>query len=217
MATAGNVARTAGGMHHMPCQTACSSIRSSRNLYFSGSTGFLSQRMPIIFLLFVLVPIIEIALFIQVGGLLGLVPTLFIVIATAALGTWLLRHEGLSTLQRARSRLDAGELPATQLVEGMIIMVGGALLLTPGFMTDAVGLFCLIPPSRRWLATDLGDRLQVAALNGTAGSIGGRPAPGGVEHPDAGRFGQSQAHRRSAGDADGEVIEGEWQQVDREP
>jgi len=60
-----------------------------------------------------------------------LVPTLIIVIGTAALGTWLLRQQGLSTLARARSRLDSGELPATQLIEGAILLVGGALLLTP--------------------------------------------------------------------------------------
>jgi UPF0716 protein FxsA len=176
---------------------------------FSRRIRLLSKRMPILFLLFVLVPIIEIALFIQVGGFLGLVPTLIIVVATAALGTWLLRQQGLSTMERARSRLDAGELPAAQLIEGVILMVGGALLLTPGFMTDAVGFACLLPPSRRWLASYLGNRFQMVALNGVAGEGGG--FPGGS------RSGTTQSRGAPGAKGEGDVIEGEWQQVDREP
>jgi len=168
--------------------------------------------MPILFLLFVLVPVIEIALFIQVGGFLGLVPTLIIVIGTAALGTWLLRQQGLSTLARARSRLDSGELPATQLIEGAILLVGGALLLTPGFMTDAVGFACLVPPSRRWLAAQLASRFQVVAMHGAAS---GESQTGGF--PGRGQSGPVPRPRAPGVKAEGEVIEGEWQQVDKEP
>jgi UPF0716 protein FxsA len=168
--------------------------------------------MPILFLLFVLVPVIEIALFIQVGGFLGLVPTLIIVIGTAALGTWLLRQQGLSTLARARSRLDSGELPATQLIEGAILLVGGALLLTPGFMTDAVGFACLVPPSRRWLAAQLASRFQMVAMHGAAG---GESQMGGF--PGRGQSGPVPRPRAPGVKAEGEVIEGEWQQVDKEP
>jgi len=119
------------------------------------------------------------------------VPTLIIVIGTAALGTWLLRQQGLSTLARARSRLDSGELPATQLIEGAILLVGGALLLTPGFMTDAVGFACLVPPSRRWLAAQLASRFQVVAMHGAAsgesqtGGFPGRGQSGPVPRPRA--------------------------------
>lgn len=171
--------------------------------------------MPILFLLFVLVPIVEIALLIQVGGVLGVFPTLAIVVATAALGTWLLRHEGLSTLAKARSRLDSGELPALQMIEGMVLLVGGALLLTPGFMTDAFGFFCLLPPSRRWLAGEITERINVTAL-GAGGAQG--PSAGPTARPSTrpGRGGSSTIERAREAGRDGDIIEGEWQQVDRE-
>ncbi len=165
--------------------------------------------MPILFLLFVLVPVAEIALFVQVGGFIGLVPTLIIVIATAALGTWLLRRQGLSTMNRARNRLDAGELPADELVEGLILLVGGVLLLTPGFMTDAFGFACLIPPSRRWLARFISRRVSVATLGQGGGGFtmgaGPGPRPGGDPRSDT-----------RSGRGSGDVIDGEWKEVDRE-
>ena len=97
--------------------------------------------MPIILVLFIAMPIIEIAVLIKVGGAIGLLPTLAIIIVTALVGTFLLRQQGLSTLNRARNRLASGQLPAEQMMEGMLLVVGGVLLLTPGFVTDAFGLF----------------------------------------------------------------------------
>ena len=140
--------------------------------------------MPFLFLLFVLVPVIEIALFIRVGGAIGLFPTLAIVLGTAALGTWLLRREGMATLARARTRMAAGELPADQLVEGLLLFAGGLMLLTPGFMTDAAGFACLLPPSRRWLAA------RIAA--GAAGRIG---AAAGAARRGGPRSGQTPGVR----------------------
>jgi len=104
-------------------------------------------RMPI-FLLFVAVPIIEIALFIEVGGWLGLWPTIGIVILTAALGTVLLRAQGLATIGLLQRQLEAGENPAPTLAHGAMILVAAVLLLTPGFFTDAVGFALLMPPVR---------------------------------------------------------------------
>jgi UPF0716 protein FxsA len=103
--------------------------------------------MPI-FLLLVAVPIIEIALFIQVGGWLGLWPTIGIVILTAALGTMLLRAQGLAALGELQRRLAAGEDPSATLAHGAMILVAGVLLLTPGFFTDGVGFLLLTPPVR---------------------------------------------------------------------
>lgn len=101
-----------------------------------------------IFLLLVAVPIIEIGLFIQVGGWLGLWPTLAIVILTAAIGTVLLRAQGLAALGELQRRLAAGEDPSTTLAHGAMILVAGVLLLTPGFFTDGVGFALLMPPVR---------------------------------------------------------------------
>ncbi len=113
-----------------------------------------------IFMLFIAVPIIEIAVLIKVGGILGFWITLLFVVLTAALGTLMLRAQSISTLQAVQARMGAGELPATQLIEGVILLVGGVFLLTPGFITDGFGFFCLIPLCRRWLANKVLSRTQ---------------------------------------------------------
>lgn len=103
--------------------------------------------MPL-FLILVLVPIIEIALFIQVGGFLGLWPTLAIVVLTALAGTILLRGQGLATMTNLQNAMGKGENPMDHMAHGAMILVAGVVLLTPGFFTDAVGLALLIPGVR---------------------------------------------------------------------
>ncbi len=100
-----------------------------------------------IFLLavFIGVPLVEIAVLIQVGGWIGHGPTLALVVLTAILGTWQLRAQGLATLLRARDQVDRGALPARELFDGACLLVAGALLLTPGFVTDAVGFLLFLP------------------------------------------------------------------------
>jgi UPF0716 protein FxsA len=106
--------------------------------------------------LFLLVPLIEVALFILVGGQIGVGPTLFLCVADAVLGAVIVRHQGLQTLARFQSELQQGHLPAMDLAEGAALIAAGALLITPGFFTDAIGFLLLIPPARRaiirWLA-----------------------------------------------------------------
>lgn len=97
---------------------------------------------------FVLVPLLEIYLLIKVGSFIGAVPTLLLILFTAALGAYFLRLQGLLTLARVRDSLDRGELPAESLVEGLILLIAGALLLTPGFFTDALGFIFLVRPLR---------------------------------------------------------------------
>ena len=172
--------------------------------------------MPFLFLLFVLVPVVEIALFIRVGGAIGLLPTLAVVLATAALGTWMLRREGLATLAKARARLDLGELPASQLLEGMLLLVGGTLLLTPGFMTDAVGFACLLPPTRRWLVARLASgalgRVGIGAASGTrpgmGSGLGARPDDPAARGTGTGPVGADARTRR------GDVIDGDFERLD---
>jgi UPF0716 protein FxsA len=98
------------------------------------------------------VPFVEIYLLLQVGGIIGAAPTIFLVVLTAVIGAWLLRQQGLATLQRFQASLAQGVLPAYEMVEGPILLVGGALLLTPGFVTDIMGFACLIPQLRRKIA-----------------------------------------------------------------
>ncbi|WP_425071507.1 FxsA family protein [Sagittula sp. S175] len=101
-----------------------------------------------LFLAFLLVPLIEIGLFIQVGGLIGLWPTLLIVVLTAVLGTYLVRAEGARAMNDLRRSFSQLEDPSQPLANGAMILVAGALLLTPGFFTDAVGFSLLIPTVR---------------------------------------------------------------------
>ena len=98
--------------------------------------------------LFIGIPIIEIALFIQVGSLIGLLPTLGVVILTALIGTALLRQQGLAVLSQARSDMDSGRVPVDGVVDGAFLLIAGAFLLTPGFFTDAVGFALLMPMAR---------------------------------------------------------------------
>ena len=137
----------------------------------------------LIFLLLVAVPIIEIALFIEVGGWLGLWPTIAIVILTAAIGTVLLRTQGLATLGELQRRLGAGEDPSTTLAHGAMILVAGVLLLTPGFFTDGVGFALLTPPVRGAAIRFARSRItQVhVGVHMGAGAQRGRAGPGAVD------------------------------------
>jgi UPF0716 protein FxsA len=114
--------------------------------------------MPLI--IFMLVPIVEMWILIEVGGWIGALPTIALVVLTATLGLSLLKRQGLSTLLSARRKMDEGSIPASELVSGVMIAVGGALLLTPGFVTDAIGFALLIPQTRQWLLFKLIDRYR---------------------------------------------------------
>ncbi|MFW2421922.1 MAG: FxsA family protein [Porticoccaceae bacterium] len=105
--------------------------------------------MPLPLLLFILVPALEIAVLIQVGGWLGASWTLVLILATAMLGYRLLRIQGFETLWRGQQKLARGELPAQELVEGVMLALCGALLLTPGFITDIIGFAGLVPAWRQ--------------------------------------------------------------------
>lgn len=129
--------------------------------------------MRVLFSIFVIAPILEMWLLIEVGGLIGALPTIGCVLLTALIGASLLRQQGVSTLLRARQRLDVGELPAREILEGLMLAVGGALLLTPGFITDAVGFVCLIRPLRNALIDYMLRRGLVQMQGGGFGPPGG--------------------------------------------
>mgnify|MGYP000034110654 CR=1 FL=1 len=117
--------------------------------------------MRFLLLIFIIVPIVEMWLLIQVGGLIGAVPTIAAVLLTAVLGLAMLRRQGLSTLLRVNQRMDNGELPAQEMLEGVVLAVSGVLLLTPGFFTDVLGFAGLTPMLRRSLVRRLVGRVNV--------------------------------------------------------
>lgn len=102
--------------------------------------------------LFISVPLLEIYLLLEVGSQIGVMNTIALILLTAIIGTVLLRQQGVSTLSRVQGSLDQGRLPATELLEGLMLLFSGALLLTPGFFTDGIGFICLVPVLRQAIA-----------------------------------------------------------------
>lgn len=163
---------------------------------------------PILLLLFIFVPIIEIGLFIQVGGFLGLWPTIALVLITAFAGASLVRSQGIQTLMSVQGRLQQGEMPAQQILEGVMLAVAGVLLLTPGFMTDALGMLVLLPAPRAIIAKKMMGKMVVTNMSGgfhAGGQAGFGQSP----------FGQDPFNRDpSEQPKDGNTFEGEFEKKD---
>ena len=135
-----------------------------------------------LFLLFLLVPLADLALLVAIGSRLGLVPTLAVVILTAGAGSWLARREGLRAWTQVRTTLQAGRMPAEAMLDGLLVFAAGVLLLTPGFLTDLAGLVGLLPATRSWIRR----RLVQPRMGGIVGEVVGsrarrRASPAGVE------------------------------------
>ncbi len=132
-------------------------------------------------LIFIAVPILEIAVFIQVGQIIGLWPTIACIILTAVAGTALLRRQGLAVLQKAQGALADNRLPVDSVLHGAFLLVSGILLLTPGFFTDAVGFALLVPPVRtlvgHFIWSRLKDNVQVYSARPDGSTT--RHGPGG--------------------------------------
>lgn len=105
-----------------------------------------------LFLLFIIIPIIEITLLMQIGALIGAWPTVAIVIFTAWLGAKNVRQQGLATMQSVQTKMAQGEMPSAEIVTGVMLLVAGVLLVTPGFVTDIFGLLLLVPQVRKALS-----------------------------------------------------------------
>jgi UPF0716 protein FxsA len=133
--------------------------------------------------LFIVVPVIELFVIIKIGGLIGIWPTLALLLADALLGSLLLRQQGRGAWRRFNQALAEGRFPAREVADGLMIAVGGTLLLTPGFVTDIFGLLLLVPPTRaiarRLLRTYASHRFVVVGIGGDRGPRG--------EHGTAGR------------------------------
>ena len=147
--------------------------------------------MLFLVLLFIVVPIAELFVIIKVGELIGVVPTLILLLADAVGGSLLLKHQGRGAWRRFNEALAAQRFPGTEVVDGVLIVVGGTLLLTPGFITDVFGVFFLLPPTRaltrRLLRRYTVGRVTVVGVGGGGpgafGQTGGPFGPGGGEPP----------------------------------
>jgi UPF0716 protein FxsA len=136
-------------------------------------------------LLFILVPAVELVLLIELGGRIGTLATLALIVITGVLGASLARWQGLGVLRTMQAELAGGRIPANAIVDGVIVLLAGALLMTPGFLTDTVGFLCLIPGVRRLAKRTLWRRLEAAVHHGQGGvsvRIGGSGGDG--EHRD---------------------------------
>ncbi|MDT8427752.1 MAG: FxsA family protein [Pseudomonadales bacterium] len=161
------------------------------------------MRIPL--LAFIIIPISELLLLFEVADLIGAGYTLLLVILTAFIGVSVLRRQGFSTLRRADARLQSGQLPAQEIVEGMLLAFAGALLLTPGFITDTIGFLCLTPAIRSKVAQRIlrsGSGFFMAGFGGGGFSAG------------AGFRASSYRGNRSKDSADSDIIDGEYSNED---
>ena len=135
----------------------------------------------LLLILFIAVPLVEVALFIQIGGWIGLWPTLAAIVATAVVGSAVIRHQGFGVAQRARERLATGEPPMREGFDGLCLVVAGLLMITPGFFTDAIGGALLLPPVRALVYARVRDRIEVVV---PPDRRGGPPSDGDVVDVD---------------------------------
>jgi len=156
-------------------------------------------------LIFIVVPLAELAVLIKVGSAIGILPTFALIFLTAIIGVTLLRAQGLATLMRASERMQQGSLPAQELAEGFLLALAGALLLTPGFLTDAFGFSLLMPGVRGAMAGSLMKRFKPNIVNpmDMNQGFGQRPDDPLSQH-------RPQQPRRDGGD----VIEGDYKRED---
>ena len=152
-------------------------------------------------ILFIVVPLVELYLIIEIGSMIGALWTVLLVVLTAVIGVSLLRIQGLSTLNRARNSMEMGTMPAMEMMEGMALAVGGALLITPGFLTDALGFLCLIPVTRRAMIRYLMARSVMVGSTYSGQHYGHHPHQGGSSH--------------GGSHSGGRTIEGEFQRKDK--
>lgn len=170
-------------------------------------------------LLFILVPLAEIVIIIQVGQVIGAWWTVGLLVADSVLGAWLLRREGARAWRSFREALAAGRWPGDEVAQGSMVIVGGTLLLTPGFLTDVVGFLLLVPASRRIASRTVRRRVRVGADGrvARAGRVGpaGRSASG--DHDRAGRTsGRSGRRTPGAGAGEGGILDVEVVEIRRE-
>jgi len=160
--------------------------------------------LPLLLLVFIVVPIAELYVILQVGGAIGVLPTIAILIADSVIGSALLRSQGRLAWRRFNAALTAGRPPAREVLDGGLVIFGGAFLITPGFITDAIGLLLLLPPTRaivrRLLVRRLARRVVIGMTGAATRGRAGGPAP---------------AARAPDWDVDGTVVDVDQRHLDR--
>ncbi|WDT85995.1 FxsA family protein [Alteromonas sp. 009811495] len=159
--------------------------------------------MRVLFILFAVLPIIEIALLVNVGSMIGGWNTIGLVILTAFIGAYFVKREGISTLQTAQAKMQRNEVPGRELVEGLMLVVAGVLLVTPGFITDIFGFMFALPGSRHLLAAQVTKHLKMHVVAGSAGVAG---AFGQGFNPNQ----QNPFNQPNSQHGNGDVFEGEY-------
>ena len=154
-----------------------------------------------LFLLFAILPIVEIAILINVGEQIGGWYTVAIVILTAFAGAHLVRQEGLSTLMQAQQKMQAGVMPGQEMAEGLLLVIAGVLLVTPGFITDAIGFLLSLPMTRPLIAKGLMKHLPINVVNPSFN----------------GDFAQHQHQQTHSTNQSDDIIEGEFECKDKSP
>lgn len=160
-------------------------------------------------LLFVVVPILELVLLIQIGQVVGLLPTVALVVFTGVTGAWLARAEGVRVFFQFQQELTSGRLPGQAMLDGISVLVGGAFLLTPGVLTDLAGFSLLLPVTRRWIQRRVRKRLERGIADGSirvvtmsaARGFGGWAGP--TPEGDAGAGGEIEVGRTDGRPDDG--------------
>jgi UPF0716 protein FxsA len=164
--------------------------------------------LPLLLLLFIVVPILELFVILQVGQAIGVLPTIALLIADSVLGSVLMRSQGRTAWRRFNAALAEGRIPHREVLDGALVIFGGALLLTPGFVTDVLGIVLLLPPTRAVVRAVLVRRLLPRIVVGGVGGLGGLGGPGGPR----GR-GRPSGRRPGPAPRDGDV-EGSATEID---
>ena len=169
--------------------------------------------MRFLFILFAVLPILEIALLVNVGSVIGGWNTIGLVILTAFIGAYFVKREGISTLQTAQAKMQRNEVPGKELVEGLMLVVAGVLLVTPGFITDIIGFMFALPGSRHLLATQVSKHMKMRVVAPGMGAGFGSGAGFGQDfHQNSQQnpFGQNPFNASQSQNDNGDVFEGEF-------
>ncbi|MDY0917911.1 FxsA family protein [Pseudomonas viridiflava] len=164
--------------------------------------------MRVFLLMFLLFPVLELFILVRVGMSIGFLWTFLLVLATSMLGLFVMRVAGFATALRARESLSRGELPAQQMLEGLMVAVGGGLLLLPGFISDILGVICLLPVTRRLLISKVRQRAEAQAMRQ-------RAFADDLQSRADEQTANSRAHAIHQPTREPDVIEGEFEHRDK--